>query len=70
MADDATPTTPATHGSVSHPRPDQLHIGDPGVFAHHGLTGTGSDPEGFPVGYCGRLEDWWNGWAVWSTTAT
>jgi hypothetical protein len=38
------------------------------VFAHHGLTGTGDDPEGFPVGYCGRLEDWWNGWAVWSTT--
>lgn len=21
-----------------------------------------------PVGYAGRLEDWWNGWAVWSAT--
>lgn len=69
MEHDTTPPTPAgTSDRLVHPRPDRLRIGDPGVFAHHGLTGTGGDPEGFPVGYCGRLEDWWHGWAVWSTT--
>jgi hypothetical protein len=69
MAHDTAPSTAAGTGdSFVHPRPDRLRIGDFGVFAHHGLTGTGHDPEGFPVGYRGRLVDWWNGWAVWSTT--
>jgi hypothetical protein len=45
-----------------------MRVGDPGVFAHHGLTGTGRDPAGFTVGYRGRLQDWCNGWAVWSST--
>jgi hypothetical protein len=56
-------------GALDHLHPDQLRIGDVGVFAGS-WAWTGPDPETMriPVSYTGRLEDWWNGWAVWSTT--
>jgi hypothetical protein len=69
------PSTPSaiptaeTGGTLDHLHPDQLRIGDAGVFAGS-WAWIGPDPETMriPVGYAGRLEDWWNGWAVWSAT--
>ncbi|MEV6377650.1 DUF4314 domain-containing protein [Micromonospora musae] len=61
--------TSPTGRDLSHLHPDQVRIGDVGVFS--GDWELTTDPDGgdrFAVGFAGTLIDHWNGWAVFSCT--
>ncbi|MFI7081831.1 DUF4314 domain-containing protein [Micromonospora sp. NPDC049903] len=60
-----------TGRDVSHLHPDQIRVGDVGVFSGDWAHTTSPDGgDRITVGFVGTLIDHWNGWAVFSCTRT
>ncbi|QOC94371.1 DUF4314 domain-containing protein [Micromonospora craniellae] len=60
-----------TGRDVSHLHPDQIRLGDVGVFSGDWAHTEGPDGgDRVAVGFVGTLIDHWNGWAVFSCTRT
>jgi hypothetical protein len=59
---------PSAPTADAYPRPEQVGIGDTGVFAGDWSTYERDGATRVPVGFAGTLVDWWNGWAVFTCT--